>query len=281
MSISATSADKIDKKAEKSAMTFSMASIMLDGSIQLKPLEVKSGKTNFPAEKDFPKDKAVQVSFGRLSSAFVLPTFGKSVSEFKNSIKKINDSTIEIGDTPSIFSFYDPFQNYTIRDAKNRFTFEAITNGSIYVGQESDGMISVYSIDSIGEMTFLADGKKMTDIILFPGMFIRFDPSQNPELKNADITKIMQILQGKKGNIGTGIEFADVRLMRSDGSATFFLSRLPRNTKILFKMLQKSFQERVKKVALLEKYADDNAEFNPNNANIRLINPTKKMHQVL
>ncbi len=223
----------------------------------------------------------MQISFGRLSSAFVLPAFGKSVSEFKNSIKKTNDSTIEIGDTPSIFSFYDPFQNYTIRDTKNRFTFEAITNGSIYVGQESDGMISVYSIDSIGEMTFLADGKKMTDIILFPGMFIRFDPTQNSELKNADITQIMQVLQGKKGNMGTGIEFTDVRLMRSDGSATFFLSRLPRNTKILFKMLQKSFQDRVKKVALLEKYADDNAEFNPNNDNAKLINPTKKMHHVL
>ena len=36
--------------------------------------------------------------------------------------------------------------------------------------------VSIYSIDAVIELTFFDKGEKMTDMILFPGMYIRFDP---------------------------------------------------------------------------------------------------------
>ena len=57
-----------------------------------------------------------------------------------------------------------------------------MTNGSFYVGTEADGTHSLYSIDAVVRLDFLSDGKKMTDMTLFPGMYIRFDPKMNPSL---------------------------------------------------------------------------------------------------
>ncbi|PID84575.1 hypothetical protein CSB09_00210 [Candidatus Gracilibacteria bacterium] len=282
LDISFTSADIADVKTQEQSLHFDMASITSSGSIKVSSLEkVGSGKTNFPLEKDFPKDKAVRVSFGRLANAFVLPTYGKPVSYLVDQFKQKNDSTIEIGNISCIFSLYDPFKNYTIQDKKGRYSFETITNGSVYFGEEEDGTVSVYSVDSIGELTFLSEGKKMTDMILFPGMYVRFDPKENKNLKNADILRIVQVLQAKVEGLGTGIEFADPRVNTSNKKDAYFMYRLPKKTKILFEMLQVSFQDRVQAVRLIKQYSLENREFNPSNKVKWLKNPTKKIHRLL
>lgn len=63
------------------------------------------------------------------------------------------------------------------------YEIKQITNGSLYVSNEPDGTVSIYSIDAVVELVFFDQGNKMTDMILFPGMYIRFDPLANRELQ--------------------------------------------------------------------------------------------------
>lgn len=87
---------------------------------------------------------------------------------------------------------YDPFDRYTIRHAQ--YEIEPITNGSFFLNTEPDGTIVIYSTDIVARLHFLADKEKMTDIVLFPGNYIRFDPVNNKGLKGANLFRIIQVL---------------------------------------------------------------------------------------
>lgn len=63
------------------------------------------------------------------------------------------------------------------------YSIKQITNGSLYISDEPDGTVSVYSIDAVVELSFFDKNIKMTSLILFPGMYIRFDPQANRELE--------------------------------------------------------------------------------------------------
>ena len=82
-----------------------------------------------------------------------------------------------------IISFYDLFSKYTIASQENDFRLEQITNGSFYIGRSENGKLVIYSIDGVARLVFLDKGVEMTNMILFPGSYIRFDPSKNASLK--------------------------------------------------------------------------------------------------
>lgn len=163
------------------------------------------------------------------------------------------EAHITVGRANGIFSWYDPFQNYTLTNTENTYRITQITNGSVYVGTEDDGTISLYSIDLVADLTFLAGGEDMTKIIIFPGMYLRFDPSLNLGLRDADLFRIMLALKNTDSDANTGIEFVDPRI-RSTGSDIFFMYRLPRTVHPLFELLHLSFLERAQSINLLEQY---------------------------
>ena len=70
-------------------------------------------------------------------------------------IARKNMNELTISSVKGIFSWYDPFQNYTVTDTKNDYKITQITNGSIYVGSEADGTVSIYSIDLVADLTFM------------------------------------------------------------------------------------------------------------------------------
>ena len=82
-----------------------------------------------------------------------------------------------------IVSLYDPFVSYTLHPSDASYSVSQITNGSYYLSSEPDGTVSIYSIDVVAELAFYDSGEKMTNMILFPGMYIRFDPRANKDLK--------------------------------------------------------------------------------------------------
>lgn len=82
-----------------------------------------------------------------------------------------------------IISLYDPFTSYTLHPVDHSYQVNQITSGSFYISDEPDGTISIYSIDVVLELSFFDQGSKMTSMILFPGMYIRFDPASNRELR--------------------------------------------------------------------------------------------------
>lgn len=84
---------------------------------------------------------------------------------------------------PTVFSLYDPFTSYTVASLHKDFLLTQITNGSFYVGEEANGTYSLYSVDAVIRLDFLSGGKHMADMVLFPGMYIRFDPKMNPSLE--------------------------------------------------------------------------------------------------
>ena len=92
---------------------------------------------------------------------------------------------------PGIISFYDPFVTYTYQSVAGDYSIQQMTNGSFYVGREQDGTISLYSIDAVIRLAFLHEKNRMSDMILFPGMYVRFDPSLNRNLLGADLFRII------------------------------------------------------------------------------------------
>jgi hypothetical protein len=53
-----------------------------------------------------------------------------------------------------IVSLYDPFISYTLHPSDASYRVSQITNGSYYLSSESDGTISIYSIDVVAELAF-------------------------------------------------------------------------------------------------------------------------------
>ncbi len=82
-----------------------------------------------------------------------------------------------------IVSLYDHFTSYSLHPKDMSYQVTQITNGSFYISDEPDGTVSIYSIDVVAELSFFDQGVSMTDMILFPGMYIRFDPRANRDLK--------------------------------------------------------------------------------------------------
>lgn len=118
----------------------------------------------------------ISVDFGRLSTAFLMENTSPSLAFSGN-----NDLKFE--NIQGIISLYDPFSLYTIHPIDNSYQIKQITNGSFYVSNKGDEVVSLYSIDAVVELSFFHEGEKMTDMILFPGMYIRFDPKANLSLK--------------------------------------------------------------------------------------------------
>jgi hypothetical protein len=221
------------------------------------------------------KWSALQVDFGRLASALFLPTAGKIPTNILTaSGKDITISSL----SPSIVSLYDPFSLYTIYSDDKSYSIAELTNGSFYIGRETDGTISLYSIDVVARLSFLDQSKVMTDMVVFPGMYVRFDPKLNKTLNGVNLFRLSQSLasDSEETNLArTGIEFVNPRMNNTDEKDTFFMYRLPKDTRTLFRILHVMFYDRVEQVNLIKKYAND-TQFQSTNNSAWMINPTKK-----
>lgn len=132
--------------------------------------------------------ETLYVEFGRLASAML--TSETKVIE-TNTMTLSGNTIIPLKEYSTIVSLYDPFTLYNYKSLQNDYMIRQITNGSFYIGREKDGTISVYSIDAVIRLDFLHEGNYMTDMVLFPGMYIRFDPSLNRTLAGADLFRII------------------------------------------------------------------------------------------
>lgn len=213
------------------------------------------------------------LDFGRLSTAFVMENLSPVLSfSWWNDIKFAN--------IQGIVSLYDPFSLYTLSPENHSYQISQITNGSFYISDEPDGTVSIYSIDAVVELSFFYENQKMTDMILFPGMYIRFDPKANLALKWADLFKIMLILWDDNSSANTGLEFVNPRVSDGKWEDIFFMFKLPKTTKPLFQMLHVLFVDRIGQVENLKNYASNRA-YIAEDVNTMIYNPSKKNHYLL
>jgi hypothetical protein len=221
-----------------------------------------------------PSNTIVFWELGRLASFMYLSESGSTFPPLTLSGK----TTIQLSDTQGILSLYDLFTNYTILSEKWEYKLDQITNGSFYIGKESDGRIALYAIDGVVRLTFLDKWVEMTNMMLFPGSYIRFDPKRNASLKGADLFRTILSLQEGENEI---FEFVNPRVNTGDDKDTFFNYRLPLQTKSLFRTLSARFHDQVEWVDILKSYATD-INFAPENLESNwLKNPSKKNHLML
>ena len=206
----------------------------------------------------------ISVDFGRLSTAFLMENTSPSLAFSGN-----NDLKFE--NIQGIISLYDPFSLYTIHPIDNSYQIKQITNGSFYVSNKGDDVV---------ELSFFHEGEKMTDMILFPGMYIRFDPKANLSLKWADLFKVMLILWDENSATNTGLDFVNPRVTDGAWNDSFFMFRLPNVTKPLFQMLHILFVDRIKQVENLQGYANS-SNYTAEDMNSFIYNPSKKNHYLL
>lgn len=227
--------------------------------------------------------EAGYIEFWKLSTAFFLWDSSWSLS-FEN--MRLSGATLTIDSQyTSIVSLYDPFTIYTIESAYGDFSITQVTNGSFYVWREKDGTYSLYSIDSVVRLDFLDKGVKMTDMVLFPGMYIRFDPKMNASLSWANLFRILQSLEPNgtedKSTESTGIEFVNPRMNTKNEKDSFLMYRLPTQTK-LFQMLHILFSHRVSQIDLYKEYGTAIWLYSDeSSSNSHLINPWKESHLLL
>lgn len=216
----------------------------------------------------------ISLDFGRLSTAFALMK--------PSSIVTLSGSdTIQYKDFQWIISLYDPFSLYNIRPLDKSYNIKQITNGSIYIGDEPDGTVSIYSIDAVVELSFLDQWKKMTDMIIFPGIYIRFDPLASKQLEWVDSYKTILVIQDDKNDgKNTGIEFVNPRVDAWNGDDTFLVANLSPSSRPLFKMLHLLFQERIAQVDLIKSYSMNYSNDIINQRNY-IFNPGKKNYYLL
>lgn len=212
------------------------------------------------------------LEFWRLSTAFVMAEHFPMLSFSWN-------NSLQFEHIQGIISLYDPFSVYNLRPVDQSYQITQITNGSFYISDEVDKTVSIYSIDAVIELTFFDKGEKMTDMILFPGMYIRFDPWANLSLKWADLFKIMLVLGDDKNSKHTGLEFVNPRV--SNGSDDiFFMFKLPTATRPLFQLLHLLFNERIKQVDLVKNYTSNRGTTSSDNISA-IHNPAKKNYYLL
>lgn len=219
------------------------------------------------------KDTPILVDFGRLGSFLYLAREGSQSGVLTES----GTSDIIISDVPGIMSLYDLFQSYKIYDKWWSFRLDQITNGSFYIGKEPDGKVAIYAIDGVIRLVFLTAKEEMTSMILFPGSYIRFDPTKNRSLKNADLFRTILSLQESQNEV---FEFVNPRVNIGDEQDTFFNYRLPSNAKILFRALSTNFRKKVENIDISKQYGFLGA-YTEANTNSLLINPSKKNHNML
>ncbi len=242
----------------------SIATLVGDGRWDIKYSSYKSGST---------ASGIIFLDFGRLSTAFVM----------EHSIPMIaysGGNDIKFENLQGIISLYDPFSLYTLYPINHSYQINQITNGSFYISDEPDGTVSIYSIDAVVELSFFNQDVKMTDMILFPGMYIRFDPRANLALKWADLFKIMLILGDGNSSKITGLEFVNPRVTDGKWEDIFFMFKLPMSTRPLFQMLHALFVDRIAQVENLKNYAS-NRSYTSEDTNTMIYNPSKKNHYLL
>lgn len=231
----------------------------------------------------FDKGSALYVAFGRLASAFVLPG-----NEMQGISEVLTLSWREVTlkhSWPMIISLYDPFSLYKIHSASGEYSIDQVTNGSFYVWREENNTISVYSIDTVVKLNFLFSWEHMADIVLFPGMYVRFNPVFNRIFKwVTDPFRVAQVVESDEdqNTAGTtGIEFVNPRMENSENTDTFFMYRLPPNTRILFRMLHTMFHDKVAQVEDMKSYASQVDFSSDAGDNSWLLNPSKMNHFLL
>lgn len=224
------------------------------------------------------KDDVLFLEFGRLANAFIPVS---SWTKLSSDILVASGTYLTFNpQIPVLISLYDPFSSYTITTSEKLFSIKQLTNGSFYIGKESDGTISIYSVDAVGRITFLSNGEKMTDMVIFPWMYIRFDPTLNNTLRWVDLFRILlsMVPSGTKSDMSsvTWVEFVNLRMEDGNNRDTFYMYRLPRETRALFKMLHVLFHDRVNQVADLKKYASTNAYLTQDELSTWIKNPSKR-----
>lgn len=183
-----------------------------------------------------------------------------------------------IGDVSGIISLYDLFLSYTIYEKNNTFRLEQITNGSFYLGKEKDGKVAIYAIDGVVRLTLINEGKDMTNLILFPGSYIRFDPKRNRSLNNADLFRTILSLKDTDNEV---FEFVNPRVNIGDEQDTFFNYRLPNISIVLFRALSARFKDKVDaKNNIRQKYRLYGYDETTDDSKW-LLNPSKKNHNML
>lgn len=214
--------------------------------------------------------------FGRLANGFFLSQSAEM--PIKTQITR-QDKNIFVEKIRGIFSWYDPFDVYVVSDVTKNFAFKQITSGSFYLSHENDGTIVLYSIDMVGELSFLHEGVEKTKMILFPGMYFRFDPEMNKNLaEKADLLGIIQA-QGKSEK-NTSISFVNPRIevadAREDSIVPFVLKQ---SAGKLFDYLRLVSKERLQTVSALKEYANVTRKNLATDVDIQ--NPTKRMYRLL
>ena len=215
----------------------------------------------------------LSLDLGRLSTAFVMNNPALNIT-----FSGTHD--IMLQGFQGIVSLYDPFVSYAIHPIDASYSVNQITNGSYYLSAEPDGTVSIYSIDVVAELAFYDSGEQMTNMILFPGMYIRFDPSANRDLKWADLFRIMLVLGDEQSDKRTGLEFVNPRVDGGKEEDMFFMYQLPTPTRPLFQMLHLLFRDRIRQVENLKSYAS-NRGYVTEDINTLIYNPSKKNHYLL
>jgi hypothetical protein len=227
-------------------------------------------------------DQSVFVEFWRLATAFI---WMSSWMITQDSLILSGNILNFSGEYPTLVSLYDPFKSYSITTKDRLFSIEEITNWSVYFWKEQDGTISVYSVDMVARLNFLYQWEKMTDMVIFPGMYIRFDPKENAKLKETDLFRILLTLdssslkdlvqQADSSSPVTLVEFVNLRMDNWNDRDIFLMYRL-KEVHILFQMLHILFHDRVAQVDIMKKYGTDSSYTSVEDLSSWVINPSKR-----
>lgn len=229
---------------------------------------------NSISTENISENSIFSVEFDRLATGFFVKN---STNNSENMISR-DGKNIVVDGVKGIMSWYDPFVDYKFSDSQQHFSLEQITSGSIYFSHEDDETISLYSVDMVGKLTFLADWAEKTSMILFPGMYFRFDPEINKDMQGFDLLRIIQAQQSSAKK--TGITFLSARGDYENAPLIPHVFRADGHASELFKFLEIASQERMKTVDALKNYTKTNqSHFNSDTENIS--NPTKKMYRLL
>ncbi|GAB0174988.1 MAG: hypothetical protein HHAS10_08670 [Candidatus Altimarinota bacterium] len=239
--------------------------------------DINTEKIENISAQSFSQNTPILVDFGRLSSFLYNSTQGSQ----SGILQKINGSGILIGEVSGIVSLYDLFMMYTIYDNKDRFRIDQITNGSFYIGKEKEEngvqKISIYAIDGVARLTFLYNNEEMTSLVLFPGSYIRFDPSRNRSLKGADLFRTILSLKESENEV---FEFVNPRVNIGQEDAFFNYRLSSPESMRLFRILSAQSRKRVE--ATSDKKRKINIISNQGSTESQwLLNPSKKDHNML
>lgn len=103
-------------------------------------------------EKNISKNSIIFGELGRLSSFMYLSQSGKFLPPITFSGK----TDLNVSNIQGIISLYDLFSTYSIHSQSGSFRLDQITNGSFYIGNESDGKVVIYAIDGVARLVFLS-----------------------------------------------------------------------------------------------------------------------------